>query len=251
MPKSLYDKIFHPSHKKRQEHEWRRLRRQYERNADPRRIDIDWSQTNFNRVAVVNLLLAHQPDARYLEIGCDRNELFDAVIAKNKTGVDPARGGTHRLTSDEFFQHNNGARYDVAFIDGLHLYEQAHRDVVNALRCVGAGGWIGLHDMFPRDWMEEHIPRLSLGWTGDVWKVAFELARSPHIEFKLLKIDRGVGVARVLRDGAQISDRSTELADKRFPYFFDHAAELPILEYEAGRTWLEQSLRMARLQAQV
>jgi hypothetical protein len=30
------------------------------------------------------------------------------------------------------------------------------------------GGFIALHDMLPMNWKLEHMPRLSLGWTGDV-----------------------------------------------------------------------------------
>ena len=65
----------------------------------------------------------------------------------------------------------------MVFIDGLHLYDQVRRDVANALAVVPAGGWIALHDMFPRDWIEEHTPQISTSrWTGDPWKVGFE----PH-----------------------------------------------------------------------
>ena len=60
-------------------------------------------------------------DARrdYLEIGCADNDLFDAVMAGRKVGVDPLRGGTHRLTSDAFFAGYDGEPFDVVFIDGL------------------------------------------------------------------------------------------------------------------------------------
>jgi hypothetical protein len=216
-----------------------------------RRFEFDWRATNFNRIAVVNLLLADKPDGHYLEIGCANNDLFDSVIAKHKVGVDPQQGGTHRLTSNEFFARNGGARYDVVFIDGLHTYEQTRQDVINALRCVGKNSWIALHDMFPRDWLEEHVPRISGGWNGDVWKVAFELASAPDIDFKLLKIDHGVGVLRVLKEGATIPDMQGTLGDKRFPYFYEHAATLPLVDYAEGRAWIEQGLSAARLQTHV
>ncbi len=230
------------SREQRQQREYQRLQAQYRAAADPRRFDIDWRAAHFNRISIVNLLLARRPDGRYLEIGCDQNELFDSVIATDKVGVDPEQGGTVRLTSDEFFRRNDGARYDVVFIDGLHTYDQTRRDVVNALRCLAPGGWIGLHDMWPLDWLEEHVPRLSLGWTGDVWKVAFELARTPGIEFKLLKIDHGVGLVRGLAADVQLADRKTELADKRFGYFYANLDQLPVTEYADARKWIERSL---------
>lgn len=242
MQKSLSDRLLRRTREQRQQREFKRLQAQYRGAADPRRFEIDWGAIHFNRISIVNLLLARRPNSRYLEIGCDRNELFDSVIATDKVGVDPERGGTERLTSDAFFRRNGGDRYDVVFIDGLHTYEQTRRDVVNALRCLGPGGWIGLHDMWPLDWLEEHVPRVSLGWTGDVWKVAFELARTPGIEFKLLKIDHGVGLARRLAADVELADRRAELADKRFGYFFANLEQLPVTEYADARAWIERNL---------
>jgi hypothetical protein len=229
-------KRFHASLRQSQE------QYRYRNHFDARRLDVNWLVTNFNRIAVVNLLMARNPDGNYLEIGCAGNELFDSVIAKHKTGVDPERGGNVRLTSDEFFRSDDGMRYDVIFIDGLHHYEQARRDVINALSRLGKGGWIALHDMYPRDWLEEHIPRISNIWTGDVWKVAFELAQSPDVDFRIIKIDYGVGVLRPLKPGAQLLDLRPTLADKRFPYFYDHIGTLPVLDYAAGRQWIERAL---------
>ena len=221
----------------------RYLQFKYRHNKTLVRFDIDWRATNYNRIAIVNLLLAHKPGSRYLEIGCDRNEAFDAVIAEDKIGVDPARGGTHRLTSDEFFQRNSGQQWDVVFIDGLHTYEQAGRDVRNALRHIHRDGWIVLHDMYPRDWLEEHVPSITSGaWTGDVWKLAFELSQSKDIEFRLLKIDLGVGVIRVRNQNAIVPNLAQELAEKRFSYFHKHVGLLPVVNYTAGRKWIVDSL---------
>lgn len=214
----------------------------YRNHFEARRLDIDWMATHFNRIAIVNLLMAKRPDGNYLEIGCAGNELFNSVIAKHKTGVDPETGGTVRLTSDEFFLRDDGTRYDVIFIDGLHVYEQARRDVINALSRLAKGGWIALHDMLPRDWLEEHVPRISDVWTGDVWKVAFELSQSSDIDFRIIKVDYGVGVLRPLREGAQLLDLRPMLADKRFPHFYENIGTLPVLDYAAGRQWIEQAL---------
>jgi hypothetical protein len=215
---------------------------QYRNHFDARRLDIDWLATHFNRIAIVNLLMASRPDGNYLEIGCAGNELFNSVIAKHKTGVDPEMGGTVRLTSDEFFRHDDGTRYDVIFIDGLHFYEQARRDVINALTRLKKDGWIAMHDMIPRDWLEEHVPRIADFWTGDVWKVAVELSQSADVDFRIIKVDFGVGVLRPLRQSAEVLDLRSTLADKRFSYFYDHIGTLPVLDYAAGRQWIEQVL---------
>ncbi len=209
----------------------------------PHALDYDWAAIRYNRVAIVNLLVSAAPGGDYLEIGCASNLLFDSVMARRKTGVDPVSGGTHRQTSDDFFQENPDARFDVVFIDGLHLYDQVRRDLVNSLKCVRKGGWIALHDMLPRDWIEEHVPQLSTaGWTGDGWKVAFELMASPDVDFRLLAIDHGVGVLRALCDQPRIPDLRADLAPRRFPYFHQNFARLPVLGYDEGRAWIETHL---------
>ena len=134
-------------------------------------------------------------------------------------------------------------KFDVIFIDGLHVYEQVRRDVLNALRHVSVGGWIVLHDMFPRNWVEEHVPRISTLWVGDMWKVALELARSPDVDFKILSIDYGVGVLRIPKERPSIPDLRAELEAARFSYFYNNIGSLPIVDYEQGRAWIESYTR--------
>ena len=234
-------RLFHRIHKRSQQSERPELI--WSQNRYDGNFEIDWSKTNFNRIAVINLLCTGQRCENYLEIGCHTNECFDAVIARNKIGVDPERGGTHRLTSDQFFAEYGGVKFDIIFIDGNHTYDQVRRDLINSLRHISVGGWIVLHDMFPRNWLEEHVPWIiSPLWMGEVWKVGFELARSPEIDFKILKIDHGVGVVRITKENPSIPDLGTELRGERFRYFYENIHLLPILDYEHGRDWIEQCL---------
>ncbi len=216
------------------------------RDSYDKHFDIDWHKINFNRIAVINLLCAGQQNPAYLEIGCRDNDCFDAIIAKDKVGVDPERGGTHRLTSDQFLSGCGDKTFDVIFIDGLHTYEQVRRDIINSLEHISTGGWIVLHDMFPRNWFEAHvphIPEISNDWSGDVWKVGFELARSPDLDFRILKVDRGVGVLRVTKKNPDIPELRSELRGKQFRYFYENVRHLPVLDYECGRAWIESWLR--------
>jgi len=217
------------------------LRWKFRHNKCEDCLKFSWSSTNYNRTAVINLLLAHKPDGRYLEIGCANNRNFDAVMARQKIGIDPNSGGTHRMTSDEYFKSADNEKFDVIFIDGLHTYRQAATDVRNSLKFLNDGGWIVLHDMLPRDWLEEHVPRLSPTWMGDAWKVAFELARSKGLDFKILTIDFGLGIIRPLEGDSVIPDLSDELRDKRFPFLYQNLDKLPLTEYQEGRRWLETS----------
>src|SRR6056300_2027130 len=107
------------------------------------KINWDWGNKGFNRIALVNFLISKTggTSSKYLEIGCDQNNLFDAVMSLNKVGVDPCSGGTKRMTSDDFFQ-TNAETFDVMFIDGLHEYHQIDKDAVNGLKALNKSGWI-------------------------------------------------------------------------------------------------------------
>ena len=160
-------------------------------------------------------------------------------MAADKVGVDPVRGGTHRMTSDAYFAAYPEARFDVIFIDGLHLYDQVRRDLVNALAAVKPGGWIALHDSFPRDWLEEHVPQIvTSGWTGDGWKVAFELLETEGVEFRLVAIDHGVLVVRPQRPGVSLADRRAALEPARFSYFAERFDALPVTDYAGAMSWI-------------
>jgi hypothetical protein len=198
----------------------------------------NWKSIRYNRVALVNLLCASKLDGNYLEIGCQGNILFDAVPMINKIGVDPREGGTHKEYSDDFFIRNT-EYFDVIFIDGLHVYDQVRRDVVNSIKFLKPGGWIAIHDMLPDSAISEHVPNISPGpWSGDVWKVAFELVASKGIEFKLIKIDAGVGLFRVTDPHATLYDLESILQDKRFQYLYENISQLPLIEWEDAYKWV-------------
>ncbi len=207
-------------------------------HVDARSIDWGWGSVNYNRIALVNLLVSKYRDPSYLEIGCGANVLFDSVPVQKKIGVDPSSGGNVRKTSDAFFESND-IQFDVIFVDGLHTYEQVRRDVINAILSIRTGGWIALHDMLPSNWAEQHIPIVSIrSWTGDVWKVAFELSQTPGLEFKIIKIDQGVGVIKVIDKNAVLADLGPMLRIKEFSYFYENISRLPIVEWNDAQEWL-------------
>ncbi len=81
-------------------------------------------------------------------------------------------------TSDDFFASGYlsriGAEIDLAFLDGMHLFEFLLRDLMNTERFMKETGVIALHDCVPyarimtsRDW-DKSVTR---SWTGDVWKL--------------------------------------------------------------------------------
>ena len=151
-----------------------KLKEQYNNFSDTI-IHINWDKILYNRISFISAATQKFKNCRYLEIGCDNNICFKSIPVINKIGVDPDRGGNVKDTSDNFFK-NNKNEFDVIFIDGLHIYEQCRKDVINSLKVLSQNGFIFLHDMTPRNWAEENVPRLKdTLWTGNIWKVALEL----------------------------------------------------------------------------
>lgn len=102
-------------------------------------------------------------------------------------GIDPSPSIVRKLsaetcifpeTSDEFFRRKGGDSpltgrcIDVAFIDGLHLFEQALKDFINIERFCDAQSVVLIHDTMPLDEATQDRERSTRFHTGDVWKLA-------------------------------------------------------------------------------
>jgi len=88
-----------------------------------------------------------------------------------------------KATSDDFFARDNAiARFpegvvDLVFIDGLHLFEFALRDFINAEKLAHPGSVVVFDDMLPRTSDEAARDRHTTMWAGDVYNVALALER--------------------------------------------------------------------------
>ena len=129
----------------------------------------------------------------YLEIGCDKNQLFSRINIKRKIGVDPSSGGNVRKTSDEFF-YDNKETFDLIFIDGLHEYSQVKKDIKNSLKFLNQNGIILVHDCLPDSMSKQAVPRYRMTWNGDVWKAIVDLRQIKDIEIYTCEMDQGIGV---------------------------------------------------------
>ena len=197
-------------------------------------IQIDWDKILFNRVSFIIAAKQKFSKCIYLEISCDNNICFKSIPVINKIGVDPDRGGNIKDTSDNFFKSNKN-RFNVIFIDGLHIYEQCRRDVINALKVLDKNGYIFLHDMTPRNWAEENVPRLkNTLWTGDIWKVAIELSKTKGIDFFVINADMGVGVLRKKEENTVYHDDFENLKDLKFKDFLNLNESINYIDPEEG-----------------
>lgn len=148
---------------------------------------------NYFRWDLIEYLIKKYNYTNYLEIGCDRDQLFSKVKIQNKVGVDPFSGGTVRKTSDKFFLENN-EKFDIVFIDGLHIYSQVKKDILNSVQCLKPNGIVLVHDCMPDSVGKQAVPRYKMQWNGDVWKAIVDLRQKNNLEIYTCEIDQGIGI---------------------------------------------------------
>lgn len=145
---------------------------------------------------IIQALIDKNDYQSYLEIGCRDDHTFNAVQIAHKVGVDPEKGGTHKMTSDEFFAQNT-EKFDIIFIDGDHREEQVYKDIVNAMNTIAQNGIIVVHDLLPSSEVMQAVPRQQKIWTGDGWKAFVKLRqRRRSWEMCVIDTDYGVGLIR-------------------------------------------------------
>lgn len=126
----------------------------------------------------------------YLEIGCCDNYTFSRVTCERMVGVDPEKGGTLRMTSDEFFSTNEET-FDIIFIDGDHHHTQVLKDVENALLVLNEGGTIVMHDCNPPT-LEMERPAAN----GTAWRAFTVLRTRQDLAMATFNFNHGLGVIR-------------------------------------------------------
>tara|TARA_R110002110_G_scaffold138452_3_gene324335 strand:- start:4418 stop:5014 length:597 start_codon:yes stop_codon:yes gene_type:complete len=153
------------------------------------------------RTDIINYLIKRHNYKSYLEIGVNTPAQpgynWVGVEVENKHGVDPNVDTTFKVPSDEFFEKHVNQKYDIIFVDGLHIYEQAYRDIINSLSNLNEGGTIVVHDCNPIEEITQRRERASDAWHGDVWKAILQL-RMEESELSIFTInaDEGCGIIR-------------------------------------------------------
>ena len=157
-----------------------------------KKLDFNWSEYP-NRLEIIQNIITSRKYKKYLEIGCDKNQIFSNIEIDFKIGVDPVQGGNVRKTSDNFFK-NNLDKFDIIFIDGLHKYDQVNKDIKNSLKVLNEGGIILLHDCMPKSYFHQAVPRSRMSWNGDVWKNIVEARTNPELDTYTCFADQGIGI---------------------------------------------------------
>jgi hypothetical protein len=166
------------------------------------------------RFDIINTLIKKFGYQRYLEIGVEDGEAFSQVHCAVKQGVDPySANATFRIPSDEFFAMiHDEVEYDLIFVDGLHVEDQAQRDIENSLLHLSEGGVIVVHDCNPpNEWYQRSYEEAKLNgcrqWNGTTWRAFVNLrATRPDLEMCVIDTDWGCGIVRQDGDGQDVID---------------------------------------------
>jgi len=161
----------------------------------------------------------------YLEIGVDSgNSIALANADTDAIGIDPklsvgrgipAKAKLYPTTSDDFFKRYSlfkelgHKQLDLAFIDGLHLFEQVLKDFINIESYSTIATVVLVHDCLPVTEISADRDRQTGFWLGDVWKLI------PCL--KELRPDLNVNVIRCFPSGLAVITNldcsSTKLSD--------------------------------------
>lgn len=175
--------------------------------------------------------------ATYVEIGLGHGRSLALAGPETKAiGIDPYQGfwknlnyvSPHApatlfpLTSDDFFAQHDLASvlaqptFDLAFIDGLHLFEQVLKDFINLERYARKDSVVLIHDCLPIAPIVAERERCTGFWTGDVWRI-IPCLKTFRPDLKLITIPTkpsGLGVVTNLDASSTVlSDSYDEIVE--------------------------------------
>lgn len=184
--------------------------------------------------ALLDLVHEHLRPRGYVEIGvADGHSLGLTRPGTVAVGVDPAPGPevggrapgrrVEAITSEDFFARFSredvlgDAPLDLAFVDGLHLFEAALADVAALEEWAHPETVVLLHDCHPTNEAMAARYRTTVAWAGDVWKVVAAL-RGDRPDLTVTTVDVGPtglgvisGLGRGFDDLADTIERHRDL----------------------------------------
>jgi hypothetical protein len=183
--------------------------------------------------------------ASYVEIGVMSGESLKLAVPPTVAlGIDPLpladqcwRASTRivPMTSTEFFAQHNLAdilampHFSLAFIDGLHLFEQVVEDLFHLERYASPDSLIAVHDTIPLDEETSQRRRRHMFHTGDVWKlIPFLRSCRPDLDVVTVRsAPSGLSLIRRLKPSATPIDDSLlqQFSDLPWDYYIAHHHE--------------------------
>lgn len=207
------------------------------------------------RIQIINHIIEKYSFTKYLEIGVrEPEDCFNHINCPIKHGVDPgieniANPVDYPYTSDNFFSllESNSLelfpdyRWDLVFIDGLHLSYQVEKDILNSLNHLSDNGVIVLHDCDPFLY-EDNYTRLiedywGQAWNGTIWKTIYKL-KSTRSDLKICTISTDEGVGLIKRGKQQLVPFDNPYFEYRL-FQKNRLRDLGLIDISEIDNWLE------------
>ena len=185
---------------------------------------INYNFDKKNRLDLIDFVIKKNKYKKYLEIGCNQDEVFKKIDIE-KIGVDPVNGGNFRGTSDDFFIKNSD-KFDCIFIDGLHIYDQVKKDILNSIKVLNENGIIILHDCLPTSIGHQRVPRARYNWNGDVWKAIVEARTWNDFDTFTILADQGLGIIKKRKNSNILDIRNSSFKNLKFKFFYNNYKEI-------------------------
>ena len=185
---------------------------------------INYNFDKKNRLDLIDFVIKKNKYKKYLEIGCNQDEVFKKIDI-DKIGVDPLNGGNFRGTSDDFFIKNSD-KFDCIFIDGLHIYDQVIKDILNSIKVLNENGIIILHDCLPSSIGHQRVPRTRYNWNGDVWKAIVEARTWNDFDTFTILADQGLGIIKKRKNPNILDIRNSSFKNLKFKFFYNNYKEI-------------------------
>ncbi len=196
--------------------------------------------------AVLHAVHGKYRPATYLEIGVAQGRSLALVGKQTRAiGIDPDTAEQGRMmfispencpmlfrtTSDDFFERADlpalleADTIEMAFLDGLHLFEQTLRDFINVERFSDPETMIFIHDGLPVNRLVAERDRKTAFWVGDVWKIIPCLKEvRPDLEIITFPVQpSGLTLIRGL-------DPKSRILERQFDVITNHFRELELPE---------------------
>jgi len=198
----------------------------------------------------------HLRPRTYLEIGVQAGRSLALALPETRAvAIDPAprpfveeiRCSLHlfETTSDDFFRRDDLDELlgpvDLAFIDGMHLFEFALRDFANIERFAHRDSVVLIHDCNPIDEATSRRERETKVWTGDVWKL-IPILREHRPDLNVATVNvgpSGLGVVTELDPrSTALMDSYEEICERYRPLGFETvAAQRPEILNLVNKNW--------------
>jgi tetratricopeptide (TPR) repeat protein len=216
----------------------------YPNSNDAYRLMADALLPGDNYLKLLKKIHRHMAPDSYVEIGVETGQSLALVPPGTKAvGIDPYLQISHSLspttntfemTSDHFFATHDLLKVlgtqnvELAFIDGLHLFEQVLKDFINIEACSRKNSVILLHDCYPLDKRTTLRKRETDFWSGDSWKVLLCLKelRPDLTIFTVPCAPTGMGIVSNLDpDSTSLKENFDEIVNKFMEVDFDFLEE--------------------------